>query len=156
MNNIDDRIRSLEQSNLRLRRSVISLAALVATITALGAIGLSENASFDTVTCKALKVVDAAGKVRLAAMPVGAAGSMYFACFDTDSKPRIGIGVTKEGDASVDLCDKDGSMRISSMSYADGAALTRWFDKNGDPRIVAGTTPRAESPPTFPTKDLKK
>ena len=57
------------------------------------------DATFDTITCKAWRVVD------------------------KDGKQRIGAGTFANGQASADLTDKDGKMRIAAGTFADGTVV---------------------------------
>ena len=85
--------------------------------------------TFDTITCKAWKVVD------------------------KDGKMRINATIYADGDAGVVWYDKDGRMRIGATIYPDGDASVALLDKDEKVRINAKTTDYGTV--ELPTKDLK-
>jgi len=58
---------------------------------------------------------------------------------DKDGKVRISAGTFADGTASVALIDKDEKARISAVTYASGYASMTWSDKDGKTRISAAT-----------------
>ncbi len=77
----------------------------------------------------------------------------------------VGVGVAAiqpAGDATFDtitckewkVVDKEGKLRISAETLADGNARVAWKDKDGKTRILAAT--KADGTVELPTKDLKK
>ena len=86
----------------------------------IAAIQPAGDATFDTITCKAWKVVDKDGKSRIAAgtLANGTAGVQWF---DKDEKMRINASTLADGNASMLWNDKDGKVRIGATTYADGA-----------------------------------
>ena len=86
------------------------------------------NPTFDTITCKEWKVVDADGKLRIAAATFA------------------------NGEASVQWLDKDEKGRIKAGTFADGDANVKWRDKDEKVRIGASTD--ANRIVSLPTKDL--
>ena len=86
-----------------------------------------KQGNFDIVTCQEWNVLDAKGKLRIAAF--------------TDPN----------GNASVTWLDKDGKLRISAYTTADGDGTVLWIDKDGEARIAASTF--ADGTVDLPTKD---
>ena len=119
MDNLDSRIRALEASNRRQRYSITALAAIIVGGAFIAATRPAGDATFDTVTCKAWKLVD------------------------KDGKGRIGAVTTDDGTAGMAWYDKNGKMRIDAVTTGDGNAIVTWLDKNGKDRISASTRPRA-------------
>lgn len=155
MQTLEQRIRALERSNRRLRGVTSAATLCCVAVVALGAVRGADNAAFDELTCRAIRVVDKDGKVRVT---VGALSDRAFGMtiLDADSKPRIGIGTTLGGDAMLDMLDAKGESRMSIETDKEGYALTRWKDARGNPRVVAGTYRSAEEAPSLPTADLKQ
>ena len=85
------------------------------------------NPTFDTITCKEWKVVDA------------------------DGKARIRTATLTDGTAGVQWLDKDGKVRIGAATFADGNASVTWLDKDGNQRINATTFPDGDV--KLPTQD---
>ena len=86
------------------------------------------NPTFDTITCKEWKVVDA------------------------DGKARIRTATLTDGTAGVQWLDKDGKVRIGAATFADGNATVQWLDNEGKMRIHAGTFSNGTL--ILPTEDL--
>ena len=86
-----------------------------------------KKGNFDTITCQEWNVLDAKGKLRIAAF--------------TDPN----------GNASVTWLDKDEKLRISAYTTPDGDGTVLWIDKDGEPRIAASTF--ADGTVVLPTKD---
>ena len=72
---------------------------------------------------------------------------------DKDGKVRISAGTLADGNASVGCNDRDGKVRISATTMANGTASVAWADKDGKVRIGAGT--EADGTVRYPTKDGK-
>ena len=127
----------MQKSIKRQRFAIIALAGIIVAGGFVAAVRPAGDATFDTITCKQWKVVDAEGKERITAFtnPDGMAGVTWN---DKDGKKRIAAG-TLAGQASVQWFDKDEKMRIEALTLADGTASVKWVDKDGKPRISAKT-----------------
>ena len=108
---IDEMKRSLNRQKL----INIALASVIVAGVGVAAIQPVGDATFDTITCKAWKVVD------------------------NESKVRISAGTDADGEAGVSWWDKDGKQRIAARTLADGYAGVGWLDKDGKLRIGAAT-----------------
>ena len=100
---IDEMKRSLNRQKL----INIALASVIVAGVGVAAIQPAGDATFDTITCKAWKVVD------------------------NESRVRIAAGTYANGEAGVVWMDKDGKKRINAGTYADGEAGVVWLDKDG-------------------------
>ena len=140
MDNIQDQIRELQTSVRRQRFAIVALASALTGIAFVGAVSPAGDATFDTITCKAWKVVDKDGRARIGAdaLPNGAAS---IAWVDKDGKPRIGAYTLPDGRAGMTWFDKDGKERISAATESDGLAGVALRDKYGKDRINATTDP---------------
>ncbi len=74
------------------------------------------------------------------------------AWLDKDGKLRITTGTAADGSARMTWFDKD-VLRISTGTEANGNAGMTWFDKDGNYRITARTAADG-STVTLPTTDL--
>ena len=175
MDNLESRIRALEASNRRQRYSITALAAIILGGAFIVMTRPAGDATFDTVTCKAWKLVDTDGKTRMSAVTTAnghadmswfdkdgetrilagtyATGDAAMAWFDKDGETRMVANTDANGDADMSWFDKDGTMRIVAGTYVDGIAVAWWFDKDGELRIKTGTD--AENAVMLPTIDLK-
>ena len=128
------------QQQVSVKRQRLLNIALLGIIVAGGFIAAVRpvgDATFDKVTCKSWRVVDAEGKSRIGAGSLdGNAGMQWF---DKSGKIRINVSTAEEGNAGMQWFDKDGKERIRAATGVDGTADVRWLDKNGMPRIGAGT-----------------
>ena len=93
---LQTRIEKLETSLKRQKIAIIALASVIIAGVGVAAIQPAGDAEFDTITCKAWKVVD------------------------KDAKVRITAETFADGQASVQWNDKDGKGRIAAATYADG------------------------------------
>ena len=126
---LQTRIEKLETSLKRQKIAIIALACVIVAGVGVAAIQPAGDATFDTITCNAWKVVD------------------------KDEKLRIVAATFANGEAGVQWLDKDGKVRISASTFADGYASVQWKDKDGKMRINAATT--ADGTVELPTSDLK-
>jgi hypothetical protein len=152
MDNIQDQIRELQTSVRRQRFAIVALASVLTSIALIGAVRPVGDAAFDTITCKAWKVVDKDGKDRILASttPEGAAGVVWV---DRDEKLRIAVATGPDGKASVAWVDKYGKGRISAGTYPDGKASVNWLDNDGKSRITAATMPDGAAAVAWADKD---
>ena len=107
----------------------------------------------------ALASVIVAGVGVAAIQPVGDATFDTITCkgwkvVDKDGKVRISATTDADGQASVWWLDKDGKSRIAAGTLADGEASVMWLDKDEKLRIAAGTN--AAGTVVLPTSDFKK
>ena len=149
---LQTQIDELRASSKRQKIAIIALASVIVAGVGVAAIQPAGDATFDTITCKAWKVVDKDGKVRIGAT-TDANANASVVLFDKDGKVRIGAGTPADGQASVELFDKDEKQRISASTTADGQASVQWRDKDGKLRMAAVT--RADGTVVLPTSDLK-
>ena len=131
---IDEMKRSLNRQKL----INIALASVIVAGVGVAAIQPAGDATFDTITCKAWKVVDNESKLRISA-GTDADGYAGVQWFDKDGKSRIVARTFADGEAGVSWLDKDGKQRIAARTLADGYAGVQWFDKDGKSRIAART-----------------
>ena len=95
------------------------------------------NPTFNTITCKTWKIVDANGEERITAFtnPGGIASVVWI---DQYWKTRIVMATLANGKAGVTLFDENGQERIAAATYSDARATVAWIDTNGKSRIDAG------------------
>jgi len=74
---------------------------------------------------------------------------------DKDGNLRISATTYADGEASVQWFDKDGKVRIDAATNADGEAGVIWFDKDGKVRIDAGTNADGQAGVIWRDKDEK-
>ena len=127
METIQQQIGALQTSVKRQRLLNIVLLGIIVAGGFIAAVRPAGDATFDTITCKEWKVVDADGKVRISAFTLA------------------------DGLASVNWNDKDGMRRIAAFTLADGQASVEWSDKDQKTRISAAT--RADGTVLLPTED---
>ena len=128
MENIQQQIGALQKSVQRQRIAIFVLAGICTAGVLIGATKPTEDATFDTITCKKWVVVDG------------------------DGKPRIVAGTNADGRAGLQLFDKDEKMRIAAGTFPDGRAGLQLLDKDEKVRIVAGTL--ADGTVVLPIVDL--
>ena len=150
---LQTQIDELKTSLNRQKLAIIALVCVIVAGVGIAAIQPAGDATFDTITCKAWKVVDKDGKQRINA-GTHADGSAVVGWSDKDGKGRIGAGTFADGSAVVGWLDKDGKQRINAGTHADGRANVVWYDKDGKGRIGAATL--ADGTVVLPTSDLKK
>jgi len=133
---------------------------------------LVKKGNFDTITCRGWSVVDADGKIRIAAEAIEREQEETEAVvrwFDESGKERIKAGTGSilcwvalsdnygrerifatawDGTASVSVCDKNGNQRIAAETAEEGYAHVTWSDNNGTPCMVTGT--RGDGVPFLP------
>ena len=109
------------------------------------------NPTFDTITCKTWRVVDADGKKRITAFTNPDGEAIVNWC-DKDGKVRIYAGTFADGEASVRWLDKDEKLRIAAATLADGTAAVLWSDKDEKLKILAAT--RNNGTVLLPTQEL--
>ena len=149
---LQKQIDELRASSNRQKLINIALASVIVAGVGVAAIQPAGDATFDTITCKAWKVVDKDAKVRIVAKTL-ANGNAGVSWFDKDGKQRIEAATLAEGQASVLWNDKDGKLRIGAATDSDGEASVQWLDKDGKQRIAAGTF--ADGTVVLPTSDVK-
>ena len=93
---LQTQIDELKASSKRQKIAIIALACVIVAGVGVAAIQPAGDATFDTITCKAWKVVDKDGKVRISAKTF-ADGEAGVAWLDKDEKMRIGAGTTADG-----------------------------------------------------------
>ena len=93
---LQTRIEKLEASLNRQKLINIALACVIVAGVGVAAIQPAGDATFDTITCKAWKVVDKDGKTRIAAV-TSADGLASVQWSDKDGKPRIGAATLADG-----------------------------------------------------------
>jgi hypothetical protein len=108
------------------------------------------DAKFDTVTCKAWKLVDNDGKVRMFANTSDSDAGMVWT--DKNGRVRMRAVTCINGQAGIGWHDTDGNGRMIVKTEADGLADMAWYDKDGKVRIMAATNRDFTS---LPTKVLK-
>jgi len=146
--------RTLKISVQRQRIVIASLAAIIGVGAFIGATHPVGDGSFDTVTCRAWKLIDKDGTLRIGATTF-ADGEAVVQWFDKGGKMRIVAATDADGDATVQMNDKDGKSRISAATQAGGQASVQWNDKNGAKRIDAGTFPDGTAAVQWVDKDGK-
>ena len=119
MENIEDQIHELKTSVRRQRFAIVALASVLTGIALIGAVRPAGDATFDTITCKAWRVVDKGGKLRIGAS-TAADGAADVTWFDTDMKTRIIATTSPSGLAGVTWSDKEGKERIVAGTILDG------------------------------------
>ena len=149
---LQTQIDELKASLNRQKLAIIALASVIVAGVGVAAIQPAGDATFDTITCKAWKVVDKDGKLRINAATY-ADGQASVQWNDKDGMARIAAGTNADGQSGVGLFDKDGKVRISATTLADGSASVKWWDKDEKVRISAGVS--ANGTVELPTKDLK-
>ena len=93
---LQTQIDELKASSKRQKIAIIALACVIVAGVGVAASQPAGDATFDTITCKAWRVVD------------------------KDGKQRIGAGTFANGKAGVGLLDKDEKVRIVAKTNADG------------------------------------
>jgi hypothetical protein len=138
MDTIQDQIRELQTSVRRQRFAIFALASVLTGIALIGAVRPAGDATFDTITCKAWKVVDADGRQRINAgtFPDGFAGVKWS---DGDGKERIVAVTTPGGLSFVSLNGGDGKNRIIALTSDGDLAHVSMYDFRGNARITAST-----------------
>ena len=149
---LQTRIEKLEASLNRQKLINIALASVIVAGVGVAAIQPAGDATFETITCKELRVIDKDGKLRIAAATL-ANGQAGLAWLDKDQKIRITAATNPDGSAAMGWLDKDGTARIAAETSADGQATLAWLDKDGKMRIFAATL--ADGTVVLPTSDLK-
>ncbi|MCE9620107.1 MAG: hypothetical protein K8R92_09375 [Planctomycetes bacterium] len=119
MANIQQQLASLQTSVKRQRLLNIGLLGIMFSGGLIAAVRPAGDATFDMITCKGWKVVDADGKVRIAS-ETNDNGKVGVAWYDQNGTKRIVASTYVNGDASVTLMDKDG-VRIVAAILADGS-----------------------------------
>ena len=150
METIQQQINTLQTSVKRQRFAIIALAGIIVASGFIAAVRPVGDATFDTITCNAWRVVDKDGKTRIyaAALHDGSASMNWF---DKDEKLRITASTLANGTSSFALSDKDEKLRISASTRADGNAIVALSDKDNNGRIMAATL--ADGTVFLPTQD---
>ena len=108
----------------------------------------------------ALASVIVAGGFIAAVRPAGDATFDTITCktwkvVDKDGKLRITASTLADGDAGVQWLDKDGKERITADTSASGNAGVKWRDKDGKARIGAATDEKGNAGVVLGDKDGK-
>ena len=108
----------------------------------------------------ALAAVIVGGTLVVAMRPAGNATFDTVTCkgwavVDKDGKMRISATTTANGEAGMEWSDTYGKKRMGASTLADGAAGMTWLDTNGKKRMVAGTDPDGEAGMMWYDKDGK-
>ena len=151
---LQTQIDELKASSKRQKIAIIALACVIVAGVGVAAIQPAGDATFDTITCKAWKVVDNESKLRISA-GTDADGYAGVQWFDKDGKSRIVARTVADGDAGVSWWDKDGKKRIAARTLADGIASVVWLDKDEKVRISAATLADGEAGVRWSDKDGK-
>ena len=144
METIQQQIGALQTSVKRQRLLNIALLGIIVAGGFIAAVRPAGDATFDTITCKGWKVVDADGKVRIAAVTL-ADGEASVVWKDKDADVKIKASTFAEGNAKLQLLDKYEKVRITAFTNPDGQASVHCFDKDGMLRIYAGTSADGQS-----------
>ena len=139
METIQQQLNTLQTSVKRQRFAIIALAGIIVAGGFIAAVRPVGDATFDTITCKGWKVIDAEGKERITAFTLASGGYAGLMWFDKEGKVRITASSHANGEASVIWSDKDEKNRISAATLANGQASVDWLDKNGKLRVNAAT-----------------
>ena len=151
---LQTQIDELKRSLNRQKLINIALASVIVAGVGVAAIQPAGDATFDTITCKAWRVVDKDGKLWIAATAnADGNGDAGVGWLDKNGKIRIAAGTNADGRAGVSLFDKDGKERIAATTFPDGDAGVGWLDKDGKQRFDATTN--ADGTVKLPTRDLK-
>lgn len=151
---IDEQLASLRSTLRRQRLFNLALVGVAVAAATVAAVRPAGDATFDTVTCNAWKLIDKDGKNRILAGTL-ANGSSAVYWYDKDGKTRIGASTMADGSASITLCDKNGTARIGAATSVEGGAAMSFLDKDGKTRISAGTTANGNAAMSFLDKDEK-
>jgi len=139
-----------------MKRQRFAIIALAGIIVAGGFISACSSNSvpntFDSITCRALKVINADGNERIYASTDNL-GNPVFTISDRKDQIRFLAGTDDDGGSSLTMKDKKGKMRISLDCDEKGDAKVFFFDTNEKLRVIAGT--RVNGEVLLPTKDLK-
>ena len=127
METIQQQIGVMQKSIKRQRFAIIALTGIIVAGGFVAAVRPAGDATFDTITCKAWKVVDKDGKVRI--MATTADGYAGVTWRDKDEKGRIVASTFADGDASVAWFDKDEKVRIAAATLADGTVVLPMKDE---------------------------
>ena len=122
MENIQQQVAALQNSVQRQRIAIFVLAGICTAGVFIGATKPTEDASFKTITCEKLVVVDGDGKVRISAGTL-ASGSALLQLLEKGGKVRIGATTLADGNANLQLNDKDGKPRIEAGTSANGTVV---------------------------------
>ena len=117
-------------------QTIINIVFVVAFV---GYVVWQRNPTFNKITCKGWKVIDAGGTERITAFTT------------SDEVKREDGWVDVVRDAGVVLIDQEGNSRIVARTY-DETAIVLWWDKNSHVRFVAATHP--DGTVLLPTEDM--
>ena len=148
MEDIQAQIQSLQTSVRRQRFAIVALATILAGCTLLGAVSPAGDATFDTITCKAWRVVDKDGKGRIRAA-TSDEGNAALVWFDEDGRGRIIVSTQGSRAGTMTFFDKDYVGRIHVSTSERGNASVSLYDKDGEERILAATN--ADGTVLYPT-----
>ena len=112
---------------------------IVFAVTFVGYVVWQRNPTFNQITCKGWKVIDAGGKERITTFTT------------SDEVKREDGWVDVVRDAGVVLIDQEGNSRIMARTY-DKSVIVLWWDENRHVRFVAATHP--DGTVILPTEDM--
>ena len=122
MQTIQQQLNALQTSVKRQRFAIVALSGIIVASGFIAAVRPAGDATFDTITCKKWKVVDADGKERITARTD----------LESNSGPSAGIS----------WFDKSGAERISAYTFVAGSASIVFSENEKSPRIVVATNTR--------------
>jgi hypothetical protein len=135
MDDIQTQIRDLQASVRRQRVAIVTLSCILAGAALYGAASPASDATFDTVTCKAWRVVDKDGKVRIGAN-VAESGSPVLVLTNTNEVPVVMASVLDGDRGYLGIHDRDGKARLTAAFGEDKAIGLRLFGDNREPRVA--------------------
>jgi hypothetical protein len=135
----------------RQRFAIIALAGVIVAGGFVAAVRPAGDATFDTITCKGWKVVDADGKMRIDAGTY-ADGGASVRWYDKDEKMRICAITKADKTAGLAWFDTENKLRLTAYSLDNGQAGLSCYDKDQKMRICASTLAGAVF---LPTTDLE-
>jgi hypothetical protein len=135
----ENRIAALERSLFRWRLLAFVILGLVSLCLLVGADAARKVASFDTVTCRKLVIVDGNGEPRIAALtvvdPVSQAEYPTLSLMSDESKPVITLAEFPQGDGGhIDVHDRAREYAASMRASKDVAL----FAVSSGDRTLAG------------------
>lgn len=125
-------IRSLR----RQRLATLGLAGAMVAQWLIGASAPPSDAEFNVITCRALKVLDSDGVVRVG-VATSPKGDSVIMLSDAARRPRMAFGTLIDGTAVFREMGTDGKPRLVAQTLADGATSLTLSAGNQIPRLDA-------------------
>jgi hypothetical protein len=138
-----EEVARLQKSAKAHRMALFGLCCLAVGYSLMGMSQGSKEATFDTITCKGLTIVDHGGKPRLIAATAAADGSAGIMLLDSSGRNRIEARTANDGVAGIQLRDEEGKPRISALTDSGKSGTVAFFDTTEQKRILMGTTATA-------------